>query len=127
MAFHRQNQERGRPQYPAPDKLRFITWTLKYNKCAWATIEEMTEQYRPAIVESERDATTGLLKIKTQNVLVLELGRDLGEDVEIDGVKLVLGNAADNLLPGVYYEGGAGRWQVLNYDSSLNFTKNLDL
>lgn len=127
MAFHRANQERGRPGYPAPDKLRFITWTLKYNKCAWLTIEEMTEQYRPAIVESERDEKTGLLKIKTQNVSVLELGRDLGEHVEIDGVKLTLGSAADNLLPGVYFEGGKGNWQTLSYDASLNFQKNLDL
>ena len=41
-----------------PPRIRFSTWTLKYNKCAWLTIEEMLEQYRPAIVESERDAKT---------------------------------------------------------------------
>lgn len=126
MAFHLKNQEQGRIPYPGMRKVRFVTYTPKYNACEWVSVEEMGMMYRPAIVEGEMDEDAGILRIKTENVVIMQLARDLAEKVEIDGVTLDLSNAADGLLPGVYYEGYDGNWHVMSYDSSLNFPKNLD-
>lgn len=126
MAFHRQNQERGRIPYPGMRKVRFVTYTPKFNACEWVTVEEMGMMYCPAIIEGEMDEDAGVLRIKTENVAIMQLSRDLAEHVEIDGVLLELSNAAEGLLPSVYYEGYDGNWHVMSYDSSLNFPKNLD-
>lgn len=126
MAFHHARQEQGRPTYPGNPNLRFITWTLKYNRCDWLTIEEIEQQYRPATVEANRDEKTGLLKIKTSNITVMQLARDIAEQVEIDGTRLPLASAADGLLSGVYYETTEEGWRVRSATSSLTFEKNLD-
>jgi hypothetical protein len=127
MAFHRAHQEQGRKPYPGPKQVRFITWTLKYNTCEWLTIEEMVKPYVPTTVEAVVDHETGTLKVKTQNVAVLQLARDVADNVDIDGQKLPLLQAADGLLPGVYYEFDGSGWRVLNYDASLSFPKNIEL
>lgn len=127
MAFHAEHQARGRPTYPGLKDIRFVTHTLKYNSCEWLMgIEETIEPYRPSVVEGGKDDVTGKLKIKTKNVAVLQIARDVADDIEIDGVVLPLGDAADGRLPGVFYEGGDGSWRVMSYDSSLSFPKNID-
>ncbi len=127
MAFLLEHQRQGREPYPGSGKLRFVTWTPKYNRCDWLAIEELIEQYRPARVEAAIDEKTGMLKLKTENVAVLQLARDLAEQVDIDGSVLELSNAAEGLLPGVYYESFDNAWHTIGYQSSLNFPKNLDL
>ena len=51
----------------------------------------------------------------------------MAEGVEIDGVKHRLATAAGGLLPGVYYQKNGKDWNVLDYDTSRTFQKNLDL
>lgn len=126
LAFHREQQQQGRETYPGSGKCRFVTWTLKYNKCNYLTIEEMQQVYKPATLESDRDAETGNLKVKTSNVGVLAIARDLSQQVDLDGQKFELESAADGLLPNVVFQGGAGSWEQLGYDASLSFTKNND-
>lgn len=127
MAFHREHSQRGRPSYPGRSHIRFITYTVKYNHCEWLTVEEMIRQYEPATVEGGVDPATGLLKIKTQNVAVLQIARDVADHIEIDGTRLPLLAAADGLLPGVYYARAGDRWSVLDYEASRAFTNNPDL
>jgi dienelactone hydrolase len=127
MAFHLERQKAGRAVYPGTREIRFTTHTLKYNTCDWVTIEEMVTPYREAVVEAKADTADGVLKVKTKNVAVLQLGRDLAETAEIDGDKLPLAGAADGLLPGVYFENGGSHWRVLSYDASLAFPRNADL
>lgn len=124
MDFHKAQQAKGRPAFLDAVKVRFVTHTLKYNRCSWLTVEEMIEPYQPAIVEAEKDAN-GHLKVRTKNVAVLQIARDMAERVNIDGTSLPLIDAAEGLLPGVYYEAGE-KWSVQSYDASINFTKNLD-
>ncbi|MCA9114709.1 MAG: prolyl oligopeptidase family serine peptidase, partial [Planctomycetaceae bacterium] len=126
MAFHREKMEDGRPPYPGSGNLRFVTWTLKYNRCDWLRVEEMLEMYKPAIVQSAMDRN-GTLKIRTQNVAVLHIARDVADLVEIDGKLMKLRTAADGLLPGVYFELGKDEWYTMDYDSSRIFPDNLDL
>lgn len=126
MAFHHERQLAGRPAWNDVRNVRFVTGTLKYNACEWLTIEEQLEPYRPTQVEAQVDEESGRLAIKTQNVAVLQIARDVADEVELDGDRLPLRAAADGLLPGVYYEGGPGSWRALTYEASLAFPKNAD-
>ncbi|MFN0055845.1 MAG: prolyl oligopeptidase family serine peptidase [Planctomycetales bacterium] len=126
MDFHRQHQSAGRPAWSAVREVKFVTHTLKYNACEWVTIEEQLEPYRPSIVEARVDDETGRLVVRTTNVAVLQVARDVADEVELDGDRLPLLSAAEGLLPGVYYEGGAGAWHLVGYTASLGFSKNID-
>jgi dienelactone hydrolase len=126
MAFHLERQKAGRALYPQPREIRFTTRTLKYNTCDWLTIEELIAPYRETLIEAKMDEKDDVLKVKTQNVAVLQLGRDVAETVEIDGDRLPLASAAEGLLPGVYFENSGARWNILSYTTSLGFTKNPD-
>jgi len=125
MKFHADASVRGRPRSPGRRDLRFVTRTLKYNTCGWLTIEEMLEQYVPASVES-RVGDDGVLQLTTANVATLQLARGVSHRVEIDGDLLPLENAADGLLPGVYYERGEKQWYVMDYMQSKLFPDNRD-
>ena len=127
MAFHAEKQKLGRLIYPENRSVKFTTHTVKYNNCDWVTIEEMIEPYAPATVDAEADDDGQMVKVTTKNVGVLALGRDLGEKVMIDGDELPLANAAQGLLPNVYFELTVGHWIGLNYNQSLAFPKNTDL
>ena len=127
MAFHRQRQKVGRPVYPGTRAVKFTTHTLKYNTCEWVTIEEMIEPYHEALVEAAVDERGELLKVRTRNVAVLQLARDIAESVELDGDRFPLASAAEGLLPGVYFESSGSHWNVMSYNSSLAFPRNADL
>ncbi len=127
MAFHQKHSQRGRKPYPGLTEIRFVTHTLKYNKCEWLTIEEMAEMYEPAVVLGKIDPRSGMLKLQTENVAVLQIARGIAERIEIDGSREPLANAADGLLPGVYYEKQGDDWLVMDYDSSRAFAANPDV
>ncbi|GAB4142019.1 MAG: prolyl oligopeptidase family serine peptidase [Planctomycetaceae bacterium] len=126
MAFHLEKSKQGRLPFPGLDSIRFTTRTLKYNQCEWLTIEEMLELYKPAVVEGGVDKN-GVLRLKTKNVAVLQIARDIADTVEIDGTLLKLRDAAQGLLPGVYYEKGKRQWYAQTYNESKKFLQNPDL
>ena len=123
MAFHAEKSRAGRQRSPGRRDIRFVTRTLKYNSCDWLTVEEMLEQYVPATVESRMD-DNGVLKVQTRNVATLQIARGVSQLVEIDGELLPLENAADGLLPGVYYEWDGKQWYVMDYQQSKAFPDN---
>jgi dienelactone hydrolase len=123
MEFHREHNAAGRPSYPGRRSVRFITYTPKYNRCEWAEIAEIGQPYEPAWVQGAvKD--DGVLKVETKNVSVLKIARDIAGDVEINGDRLPLVDAADGLLPEVYYAPGEDGWQALGYDASRRFDEN---
>ena len=122
MAFHAQHTTAGRPRYPAPSQIRFITYTLKYNACDWLIVEEQIKPYEASTVEAEVDGATDTLKISTKNIAVLQVMRDVAANVIIDdGQPLVLGSAAGGLLPGVYFEKREGGWIAWDYNQSHKY------
>ncbi len=123
MAFHAQHNKKGRPGFPGAKKIRFVTQTLKYNKCEWMTISEMNFMYQPATVEGGL-TEDGILKLTSKNVAVLAILREVAEDIEIDGDRLALQSAAEGLLPDVYYEKGESGWGVMDYNESRGFMGN---
>jgi hypothetical protein len=56
---------------PAPAKIRFTTWTLRYNRMFWVTIDAMEKHWDRARVDAEIAGDT--LKITTTNVARLSL------------------------------------------------------
>jgi dienelactone hydrolase len=126
MAFHAERQKEGRPIYPGTRRIKFTTYTLKYNSCDWVRIEEMIEPCAETLVEAEADDDGKVLHVTTKNVAVMELGRDLADKVVIDGDELPLAPAAEGLLPGVHFELAGDHWIGLNYNQSLAFPKNSD-
>jgi dienelactone hydrolase len=125
MAFHLEKMQQGRATYPGLRKVRFITYTAKYNHCEWVSVEEQLFPYKASIVEGEVD-TEGTLRVTTQNVAVLKIARDVADTIFIDGEKHPVTGAAQGLLPYIYYQSTGDGWAVLSYDSSLAFNKNLD-
>ena len=126
MAFHKEKSEAGRLRNHGRKRIRFTTRTLKYNKCDWVTIEEMEQVYEPATIEAEiRDS--GTILVSTTNVAVFSVSRDIAQFVDIDDQLLPCSDAADGLLPNVFYEKSATGWYVQTYDESRAFSENPDL
>ncbi len=61
--------ERGRD--PLPRKLRFTTWTLRYNTCAWLRIDRLGKHWERARVNAEIAGNT--LRIESDNVTALSV------------------------------------------------------
>jgi dienelactone hydrolase len=123
MAFHAEQSRTGRPAFPGRREIRFVTYTPKYNRCEWLTVEELQRMYEPATVESKVD-DDGVLLVTTGNVAALTIARGVADRVRIDGGDPVdLNGAADGLLPDVYFvrDTDGGAWDVLDYDDSLQF------
>lgn len=125
MAYHQARMEQGRAGYPGLKKIRFETYTPKYNTCEWVSVEEQLLPYEQTLIDGHLDENN-LLHLTTKNVAVLKIARDVADEVEIDGEKHPITRAADGLLPYVYYQSVGEGWSVLSYDASLGFNKNLD-
>lgn len=125
MAFHLAAQEKGRPTFPGLKEFRFVTYTPRYNTIEGLQIEELLFPYQQTLVEGKLD-TDNVMHITTKNVAVLKIARDVADNVSIDGSLHNLTSAAEGLLPEVYFRSGGSGWDVMGYDSSLTFNKNLD-
>lgn len=106
--------ERGRPEYP--EKIRFVTYTLKYPSCDWVEILSLEEHYRRSLVEAEK--TPNGFSVKTTNIRSLHLSAPSSEaatlDVDIDGQKLqVRPWVGPNAEFHVYLRKLQGRWKAL--------------
>lgn len=125
MAFHAEAAKKGRPTFPGLQKIRFTTWTTKYNRCDWLEVAEMIFQYQPAVVEGE--IKDGVLKLTTKNVAALKISRDAATDIEIDGDYYPLSFAAQGLLPDVYFVLGRNKWEQMGYDESRGYEESTEL
>jgi hypothetical protein len=126
MAYHLEQSVKGRPRFGQRKEIRYTTHTLKYNQCDWLAIEEVERVYEPSVVEAKINKS-GDVEVTTSNVMALRIVRDVGTDAIIDGTMLECRQAADGLLPDVYYVKGSAGWEVLSYDDSRSFSDNQEL
>ncbi|WP_435017384.1 alpha/beta hydrolase-fold protein [Tundrisphaera sp. TA3] len=104
-------------------KIRFETYTLKYNAVDWLRIERLAEHYKRATLDAELKGE--LAVVRTGNVAVLAVARDVAETIELDGGKpLPLRAAAGGLLPDAYYRKLADGWEALDYEQSRAIQQN---
>jgi predicted esterase len=82
---------------PSPRRIRFTTWTLKYNRCAWVTLERLVSHYSRAVVDAE--VSGSMARVKATNVQELTLSPlPAGVDrVEINGQQVAAGGGSIRL------------------------------
>ena len=103
---------------PVPQKVRFTTWTLRYNHMHWVTVEGLGRHWERARVDAE--IADGGINATTQNVTAISFnfpaaGLPFGEGTEptvvIDGARSRGPAAAKGKPWSVRLEKGGGGWQ----------------
>lgn len=120
-AFHNERVAKGVDENKK--HLRFVTYTLKYNRAEWLTVERLVEHYRPALVDAEIQGKDVIVH-KADNVLVLSIDRRVGESIRFGNQEFPLESAVKGLLPNVYFRHEAGEWRQLDYDPSRAIEEN---
>jgi dienelactone hydrolase len=118
--FHDEHAQKGTDLYPR--KVRFATYTLKYNHAGWLTIKRLGEHYRRATLEGE--IVGDLAMVKTENVEALAIARQVAETIRLDGQEFPIRTAAKGLLPDVYFLKTPEGWTLLDHDGSLAIEEN---
>lgn len=109
-----------------PKHLRLVTYTVKYGKGAWLSIELLREQYQRAEVDAEIKGDRVVVN-KVENVAVLAVERHSGESIVLGGQTFDLESAVKGLLPNVYFRfNDNGGWRQLDYNESRAFEQNAD-
>jgi hypothetical protein len=82
-------KEWGDKGQSSPDHIRFLTYTTRYNKDYWVSIDGLTQHYQRAEIDAMRAEGGKSYKIATKNIDRLAL-RETGhaESIEIDGQKI---------------------------------------
>jgi pimeloyl-ACP methyl ester carboxylesterase len=93
---------RGRNPFPA--KVRFTTWTLRYNEMSWVAVEGLEKHWQRGRVEAEV-LNPHTIRIHAENVTALTLSMPAGlcplnnilrPDVELNGQKLEAPRVAED-------------------------------
>ena len=109
-----------------PKRIRLVTYTVKYGKAAWLSVELLREHYRRAEVDAEIQGDRVVVS-KAENVAVLAVERHAGESIVIEGQTFDLEPAVKGLLPNVYFRRhDIGGWRQLDYNESRAFEENAD-
>jgi pimeloyl-ACP methyl ester carboxylesterase len=82
-----------------PDHIRFVTYTTRFNRCFWVTVEELGEQYRRAEVDAKREG--GVTTVTTKNVARIQV--EGPGTLSLDGQHLARTGT---------YEKSGGKWVV---------------
>lgn len=74
-----------------PARVRFVTYTTKFNRCGWVTVDAMEKHYERAEVDASVSNRGSQLDIKTRNVTRLVLpDQPQGPRLTIDGQRFQL-------------------------------------
>jgi hypothetical protein len=66
-----------------PKKIRFTTWTLKYNRMHWVTVDGLQEHWKRARVEAE--IKDGVITATTENVTAISFHHPEAKKVVLNG------------------------------------------
>jgi dienelactone hydrolase len=89
------------------NEVRFLTYTTRYNRCDWLTIDALDQHYERAEVQASR--TPDGFRISTRNVARLSLAG--AAKVEIDGQALG--------APASAFEKSEGKWSPAKFPKGL--------
>ena len=91
-----------------PDHIRFLTYTTRYNRDYWVTLDGLEKHYERAEVDAKRSDDRTKYEITTRNLTRLVLRQtDHAGAVTIDGQKLAVKPAAD-----LAFEKTNGAWKA---------------
>ena len=104
-AFLKKWGDRGQT---SPDHIRFLTYTTRYNRDYWITVDRLGQHYQRAEVDAQRVDGGRHYTVKTANVTRLTLREtDHARELQIDGQKIALKSG-----PEVTLEKSAAGWAV---------------
>lgn len=66
-------------RHSSPERLEFVTYTLKYHRLHWLSVDELTRHWEQARVRAEIDRAANAVAIKTQGVAALTLDFPAGK------------------------------------------------
>lgn len=124
-AFHEKYRQAGRRRYLLAPHVQFVTWTVKYPEADWLRVIRQEFPYVRSTIDARIIAEKDLVEVTTSNVAILSVDRQAGDSISIDGSEpLPLRNAAEGLLPDVYFELRANGWKQLEYKASRDVEIN---
>jgi pimeloyl-ACP methyl ester carboxylesterase len=112
----------ARGRNPVPNKVRFTTWTLRYNEMLWVTVDGMEQHWERARVDAEIVNSSGV-KVTTQNVSALTLAMPSGlcpldntrkPKVMIDGSDLTAPAVQSDRSWTAHFRKNDRKWELLD-------------
>jgi pimeloyl-ACP methyl ester carboxylesterase len=104
-AFLKEHGDRG---IVSPDEVRFVTYTTRYPRAHWVSVDGLGKHYERADVRARRDAGRRNYEITTNNVTHLELREmNAANQLKIDGQTLRVKPGAQ-----LYLSKAAGGWRA---------------
>jgi hypothetical protein len=100
-----------------PAHLRFVTYTTKYDRCYWVTVEALDKTYERADVDATRSADGKQFTVSTKNVRGLK--------VNGSGTFMIDGQRFTSNEPDPEFEKKDGKWRVLGYQAGLRKTHGM--
>jgi pimeloyl-ACP methyl ester carboxylesterase len=95
-AFLKEWGDRGQT---SPAHIRFVTYTTRYNRDYWVSVEGLEKHYERAEIDAQRDAAGERYDITTKNISRLTLREtDHAKELQIDGKKLTAKAGAELTL-----------------------------
>jgi poly(3-hydroxybutyrate) depolymerase len=95
---------------PLPKELHFETWTTRYNRMHWLTIDALDHHWSRARIDGKVD-DSGAVTLTTTNVAALTIKLPNVSSVTIDGAKLPATSSFAKVN---------GAWNALTQDSALS-------
>jgi pimeloyl-ACP methyl ester carboxylesterase len=78
-------KEYGDKGQSSPDHIRFLTYTTRYNRDYWVSLDELAQQYERAEVDAQRTNDGTIYDIKTKNLTRLVLREtEHAQEIKID-------------------------------------------
>ena len=104
-AFLKEYGDRGQV---SPDHIRFLTYTTRYNRDYWVTLDELERHYERAEIDAQRNDSRKQYQIATKNLTRLVLREtDHAAAIKIDGQDLRVKGA-----PEIALEKSASGWRI---------------
>ena len=92
-------QEHGDKGQSSPDRIRFLTYTTRYNRSYWVSLDGLAQHYERAEVDAQRTAGGASYDIKTKNLTRLVLRETANaREIKIDGQMLAVKAAPEITL-----------------------------
>jgi hypothetical protein len=95
-AFLKEHGDKGQS---SPDHIRFLTYTTRYNRCYWVSLDGLEKHYERAEVDARRKDGGAAFDIKTKNLTRLALCEtSSAREITIDGQTLQVNAGAQITL-----------------------------
>ena len=99
-------KEYGDKGQTSPSHIRFVTWTARYNRDYWVTVDSLTKTYDRAEIDAQREG--GKYTVTTKNIARLSLAEtSKAREIKIDGETLPVKPA-----PSITLEKTSKGWQL---------------